>query len=88
MNSKTTYAFGLVQQALSKYTDIPDGGIQMDTALLDLQIDSLTLAELLFELEDSVGTSISDVATPPKLVGELVALVEPFIGDEGFKTAA
>lgn len=88
MNAKTAYALKLVQDALSRYTEIPQGGIQLDTKLADLQIDSLTLAELMFELEDQVGTSITEVQHVPQQVSEIIALIEPFLGDHDIQSAA
>ncbi|MGC4061338.1 MAG: acyl carrier protein [Aquabacterium sp.] len=88
MNAKTAYALSLVQQALAKYTDVPVSDIHLDTALADLQVDSLTLAELLFELEDQMGTSIADTAGVPRTIADVIALVEPFIKDEDVKSAA
>jgi hypothetical protein len=43
----------------------------------------LTLAELLFELEDRLGVSIAETSTLPTLVSELVTLVEPYLGATG-----
>jgi acyl carrier protein len=88
MNAKTAHALSLVEEALSKYTEIPSGGIQPETLLADLQIDSLTLAELLFELEDRLGTSISEVTQPPKQISEILALIEPYLDDPAVKSAA
>jgi len=88
MNAKTEHALTLVRQALANYTDTPASDIHLDSTLADLQIDSLTLAELLFELEDHLGTTISDVAQAPKQVAEIVALIAPFIDDQDIKTAA
>jgi acyl carrier protein len=75
--------FTLVRQALTKYTDTPAAQIELTTALADIDIDSLTLAELLFELEDRLGVSIAETSTLPTLVSELVTLVEPYLGATG-----
>jgi len=88
MNAKTAYALTMVQQALANYTDVPASEIHLDTALADLQVDSLTLAELLFELEDHLGTTISDVGGVPRLVSDIIALIEPFIKEQDVKSAA
>jgi acyl carrier protein len=88
MNTKTEYALTLVREALANYTDTPASDIHLDTTLADLQVDSLTLAELLFELEDHLGTTISDVVQAPKQISDIIALIEPFIGDKGIENAA
>jgi acyl carrier protein len=72
-------AFTLVRQALTKYTETPEAHIERTTTLADIDIDSLTLAELLFELEDRLGVSMAETATLPTLVSELVDLVEPYL---------
>jgi acyl carrier protein len=78
-NKNTTDALRLVREALAKYTETPAQAIQMDTVLVDIEIDSLTLAELLFELEDRLGVTIEETKELPRLVGELVAMVEPHL---------
>ncbi len=79
MNDTPLNALTLVRQALSRYTDTPLDAMQLDTKLADIQIDSLTLAELLFELEDQLHVSMSEPANMPQSVGDLVALVQPYM---------
>lgn len=88
MNDKTAYALSLVRQALARYTDTPSDAIELDTSLADLAVDSLTLAELLFELEDRLGTTISETESVPRLISYVVALIEPFIDDQEVKSVA
>jgi acyl carrier protein len=48
-----------------------------DAALLaDLGVDSLMLAELMFEAEDRLGISIDSNVTVPKTVGDMVRLID------------
>ncbi len=79
MTDLHTVAFDLVTQALTRYIDLPADGIQMSSVLKDMGVDSLTLAELLFELEDRIGQQIPDVTTPPALVSDVVALLVPYL---------
>lgn len=79
MTDLHTAAFDLVSQALTRYIDLPAHGIQMSSVLKDMGVDSLTLAELLFELEDRIGQQIPDVATQPVLVSDVVALLVPYL---------
>lgn len=44
--------------------------------LVDLGVDSLMLAELMFEAEDNLGISIDSDVEIPKTVGEMVALLD------------
>ncbi len=85
MNDKTAYALNLVRQALARYTDTPAEQIQPESSLIDLQIDSLTLAELLFELEDRLGATISESTTAPRLISDILMLVEPFIDEQALR---
>ncbi|MBT9550040.1 MAG: acyl carrier protein [Hydrogenophaga sp.] len=49
----------------------------VDAALLaDLGVDSLMLAELMFEAEDRLGISIDSNVTVPKTVGDMVRLID------------
>lgn len=88
MNDPDTHALQLVRQALGRYTDASPQEIQMDTALADIQIDSLTLAELLFELEDQLGTTLSETSTLPVHVSDLVTLVSPYLVHDDLKSRA
>lgn len=79
MTDLHTAALDLVTQALTRYIELPAEGIQMSSVLKDMGVDSLTLAELLFELEDRIGQQIPDVTTPPVLVGDVVTLLVPYL---------
>jgi acyl carrier protein len=45
-------------------------------ALVDLGVDSLMLAELMFEAEDNLGISIDADMDIPKTVGEMATLLD------------
>ncbi|HET8868997.1 MAG TPA: phosphopantetheine-binding protein [Aquabacterium sp.] len=75
MSDIENLTLNLVRKALTQYVDAPMEQMTLDASLQDLQVDSLTLAELLFEIEDRLGVQMADTATPPKTVGDLVALV-------------
>jgi acyl carrier protein len=83
MSTPYLNALDMVRQALTRYTDTPPDQIHMETSLADLQIDSLTLAELMFELEDRLGTSIDEAETVPSLISDLVAIVTPLLQNPG-----
>lgn len=44
--------------------------------LVDLGVDSLMLAELMFEAEDNLGISIDSNMDIPRTVGEMVTLLD------------
>ena len=46
------------------------------TELSSLGVDSLTLLELMFEIEEKFGVSIDQDTPPPRSVGELTTLIE------------
>ncbi len=88
MNTPTAIGLNLVRQALVRYSDTPSDQIQLDTVLADIQVDSLTLAELLFELEDRLNTTIADATEVPKLVSDVVTLILPYLDNAAFQNAA
>lgn len=52
----------------------------VDSALLaDLGVDSLLLAEMMFEAEDRLGISIAADVKVPKTVGEMVSLIDALL---------
>jgi acyl carrier protein len=56
-----------------------------DAVLVDLGVDSLMLAELMFEAEDRLGITMDTDVVVPKTVGEMAALIDSFTAK---KTAA
>ncbi len=88
MNSLTSTGLQLVRQALQRYTDTPSDQIGLDTVLSDIQVDSLTLAELLFELEDRLHTTISEAKDMPRLVSDVVSLILPYLDSAHLPSAA
>ncbi|WP_375212548.1 acyl carrier protein [Aquabacterium sp.] len=79
MMDKATQTLQLVRQALTRYVDTPPADIGLASNLKELGVDSLTLAELLFELEDRLGTPIADATEVPQQVGDVVALILPYV---------
>lgn len=72
-------ALELVRQALSHYADVAPELIVPEVRLDAIGVDSLTLAELLFELEDQIGLTIPEGRTAPHLVSDIVRLIEPYL---------
>lgn len=46
------------------------------TELVSLGVDSLSLLELVFEIEEKFGVKVDEDTPPPRSCGELVALIE------------
>ena len=81
-------ALDLVRQVLAHYCDAPSEAVVPEAELSALQVDSLTLAELLFELEDRVGVSMAEPAERPRTVADILVLVEPHMDLIRAKAAA
>ena len=70
-------ALDVLRRILGRYSDVAPEQVVPEAELSALQVDSLTLAELLFELEDLVGTPMADPAARPTHVRDLLLLIEP-----------
>lgn len=79
MTTDNTTALDLLRQVLGQFTDATVEQIVPDAELSSLQVDSLTLAEMLFELEDRIGVTMAEPKTPPKLVSDILLLIEPHL---------
>ena len=75
----TLSPLALIQDALRPYTDANLDGLNSETRFADIGIDSLTMAELLFELEDRLGVSLDNTAEIPQTVGQVIELVQQHI---------
>lgn len=81
-------ALDVLRRVLCRFSDVAPEQVVPEAELSALQIDSLTLAELLFELEDLVGTPMADPAAPPTHVSDLLLLIEPHLGAIASRSAA
>ena len=70
----------MIRQVILKYCDAATESVVPEATLADLNVDSLSLAEMLFALEDTLGTSIAEPTERPQTVADLQKLVEPFMG--------
>jgi acyl carrier protein len=67
--------FEKVAQALAEYKGIDVSSVKPESTFLDLQLDSLDVADLVMTLEDSFGVTI-ELDEAVKTVGELAARIE------------
>ena len=88
MTDKAELALQLVRQALCRYIDVPPEQIERETVLKSVGVDSLTLAELLFELEDRLGKSMPDPAAPPQKVQDIIDILMPHLDGQTLQDAA
>ena len=56
-------------------------GADAATELASLGVDSLSLLELMFEIEEKFGVAADQDTAPPRSCGELVALIERVAAD-------
>lgn len=79
MSASEIDSLSLIRQVIGKYTDAAPEAVVPEAALEDLEVDSLSLAEMLFALEDTLGTSIAEPTQRPQTVADLMKLIEPFM---------
>jgi len=68
-----------MQDLLKERLGIDKERVTLDASLEDLGIDSLMQIELLFDFEDKYKVKIPDLTEKPTTIGNLIAIVEPFI---------
>lgn len=79
MSASEMDSLGLIRLVIGKYCDAPPDAVVPEATLVDLNVDSLSLAEMLFSLEDTLGTSIAEPTERPQTVADLQRLIEPFM---------
>jgi acyl carrier protein len=77
----------LIRKVIGKYCDTPAEAVVPQATLADLQVDSLSLAEMLFALEDTIGSPIAEPTERPRTVADLQRLIEPFMAQLAAKAA-
>jgi len=71
-------------QLLTRYTDEPSRqSIDMDSALDELELDSLAMFEIVYELEESFAVELDELALAElKTVGDLVECIERQLAEQ------
>jgi len=72
-------ALETMQTLLQERLGIDRDRVTLGASLEDLGIDSLMQIELLFDFEDKYKVKIPDLTEKPKTIGELIAIIEPFV---------
>lgn len=75
----TAPAFRFVEERLG----IDVRTLDAATELVSLGVDSLSLLELVFEIEEKFGVMLDERTAPPRNCGELAALVERLAAARG-----
>jgi acyl carrier protein len=76
-------AFAYLQQVLTEKYDIKPEAIKPEATLEELGLDSLSVAELLFDVGDKFGIDVPDDRTDFKTLGEASAIVDELIQAKG-----
>lgn len=66
----------LIRTFLTDRLGVEPGQVQPAALLADLGVDSLMLAELMFEAEDRLGIEIPSSLTPPRTVADMQAALD------------
>ncbi len=69
----------ILQDMLHDRLAIEKSKVSLDVPLADLGIDSLMQIELMFDFEDKYKVKIPDITERPTTIGELLAVIEPYI---------
>ena len=72
-------AFAYLQEVLTEKYDIKPEAIRPEATLEELGLDSLSVAELLFDVGDKFGIDVPDDRTDFKTLGEAAAIVDELI---------
>lgn len=72
-------ALETMQGMLHERLGIEKSKVTLDASLEELGIDSLMQIELLFDFEDKYKVKIPDLTEKPTTIGDLIAIVEPFV---------
>lgn len=75
-------ALKTIQELLYERLGIDKDKVTLDASLEDLGIDSLMQIELLFDFEDKYKIKIAETTARPNTIGELLAIIEPFMPKE------
>lgn len=77
----------LIRQFLNERLGANPDQVVNEALLVDLGVDSLMLAELMFEAEDRLGITIDSDVTIPKSVGEMVGLIDTLLAAKAAKVS-
>ena len=77
----TPYAF--LADVLSKKYDVDPDAISPEATLTELGLDSLTIVELLFDVEDEFGIEVPEERATFETLAEAAALVEELLQAKG-----
>ena len=68
----------LIKEYINRHVDQPPENLEMESRLDGIGLDSLSMLELFFEIEDKYGISLPNNVPMPETVGQLVKLIDKF----------
>ena len=75
--------FAFLAQVLSEKYDVPREAISPEATLTELGLDSLTIVELLFDVEDEFGIEVPEERATFQTLAEAAALVDELVQAKG-----
>ena len=75
--------FEFLADVLSEKYDVPREAISPEATLTELGLDSLTIVELLFDVEDEFGIEVPEDRATFETLAEAAALVEELVQAKG-----
>ncbi|WP_137920661.1 phosphopantetheine-binding protein [Hydrogenophaga sp. 2FB] len=66
----------MIRTFLTDRLGVEPDQVRPESLLADLGVDSLMLAELMFEAEDRMGIDIPSDVTPPKTIADMQAVID------------
>jgi acyl carrier protein len=69
-------AIELIRRFLVDRLGVAEAAVVPEAVLSELGVDSLMLAELMFEAEDLLGIEISSNQAPPQTVADMVSVID------------
>ncbi|MFT3818042.1 MAG: acyl carrier protein [Rubrivivax sp.] len=79
MSAPEPGSLAIIRAAIARFChEVEPAHVLPEADLSELGVDSLSLAEMLFAVEDALGTRIIDMSKRPHTVGDLMELIEPY----------
>jgi len=72
----------LIRKFLQERLDVEPEKVHADSVLVDLGVDSLMVAELMFEAEDRLNISIDNDQAVPVTVGDMQRIIDRLLSEK------
>jgi acyl carrier protein len=68
----------LITEYVKNHVDNPPDSLALESKLSDIGLDSLTVLEMMFEMEEKYKIQMPNNVQMPETVGQMVGLIEKF----------